>query len=237
MSRLFLLGLLGVVLAATIGYELLATDPGIPAPTIAASAAPAPAPSRIIPLAGGNATAWANTILARPLFSLTRRPDEEKEAPKPAGTDQPAELPRLSGIELYGGNKHALFQPTGDVPPLVVAEGEELGSGSGWRVEKINFTSVVVNGPGGEMTLETKLDENAVPPPPVLPVSLPRPGGNGRANNPPLNQPLPRAGPPAPTPGQPQRPALGQPTATPLRPTIPRAVPPVIGPQSPTGAR
>lgn len=239
MSRQFLLSLLGVLgtlLVAIIGFEVLATNSDTAvggAPTTLA----APPPGRIA--AAPRPAEWAATSLARPLFSLTRRPDAEKAKDVATGTEQPTnDLPRLAGIQLVGTSKHAIFQPTGDVPPLVVGEGETLKD-SVWKVETIGLTSVTLSGPSGEMTVEPKFDENAVAPPPQLPVQRPRPAQRGAAVPPPQPAPPTLRPNPAPNPVQPQPPpaAFGQPSTSLRFPLVPRTVPQLPAPTTPPGAR
>jgi hypothetical protein len=229
MSRQFLLTLLGVVgvlLAAIIGYEVFSAEPGTTAEPAAAAPAAPPKASASPALAPPRTAEWVANILARPLFSPYRKPDAApaKEA-APAPDQASNDLPRLAGIQLVGTSRHAIFQPTGDTPPLVVGEGETI---AGWKVETIGLTSVKLTGPGGATTVEPKFDEKAVPPPPQMP-AYGKPAGNQPVRGTP---PAPQTfRPPAPTP--PGRPAQGQPAATPNipSPTLPRAVLPQNGPQ------
>jgi hypothetical protein len=237
MSRQFLLsllGVLGIVLVALIGFEILATntDTAIEA---APTAVAAPPPGRIA--APPRPAEWAATSLARPLFSLTRRPDAEKAKDAGAGTEQPTnDLPRLAGIQLVGTSKHAIFQPTGDVPPLVVAEGETLKD-SVWKVETIGLTSVTLSGPNGETTVEPKFDENAVAPPPQVPVQRQRPPQRGAVVPPQPAPPTLRPN-PAPNAVQPQPPPVpGQPSTSLRFPLVPRTAPQLPAPTTPPGAR
>jgi len=242
MSRQLLLGLLGalaLLLALTIGYEILAPnadEAGIAAPAAAHAAAPAAIPANR-GAAGAQTATWVGTILARPLFAVSRKPDAGPAAAAAAASDEATDLPRLTGVEMYGTTKRALFQPVGDVPPLVVGEGELV---AGWTVAKIEHTSVTLTGPKGETTVEPKFDENMVPPPPQMPPVINKPAAlaAARGNVPPAVVP-PR--PNAPTPGaQYQRPVPGQPTAIPTRPPfIPqqRSAPQNGAPMLPPGAR
>ncbi|MGB8839827.1 MAG: hypothetical protein WCC64_02045 [Aliidongia sp.] len=238
MSRQFLLsllGVLGVVLVAIIGFEIFATssDTAIEAAPAALAAAPA---GRVAAMP--RPAEWAATSLARPLFSLMRRPEAEKTKDVAAGPDQPTnDLPRLAGIQLVGANKHAIFQPTGDVPPLVVAEGDTLKD-SVWKVETIGLTSVTLSGPSGETTVEPKFDENAVAPPPQLPVQRPRLPQRGAVV--PTPQPAPPTLRPNPAPNavQPQPPPVpGQPSTSLRFPLVPRTAQQQPAPTTPPGAR
>lgn len=227
MTRRLLLNLLGgaaAILALLILWEALAPDAeeaSVPTPAAAAhdqaAAASRPAP------VGAEITRWVNTILERPLFSVTRKRDAAPSNTGPAVTDDHQDLPRLSGIFSVSNTRHAVFQPSGDVPPLVVGEGELV---AGWNVTKIGLDSVTLKGPNGETTLEPKFDENLTPAAPPAPVytkpANPTPPRSNVPQQP--GQPQPavpgniRGGPPANGPGLPARPLPGQPTAAPNRP-------------------
>jgi hypothetical protein len=132
------------------------------------------------------------TILARPLFSPTRRPQQ-------TAANGHSELPlgdmRLSGIVITPDEHLAIFVPAGG-KPLVRSEGDMI---SDWRVESIADQSVSLTGPSGTTTLEPKADPNlvrvqavqaaAAAPPQSTPASAnppPAPGANG-----PVRPPIP----------------------------------------------
>jgi hypothetical protein len=128
-------------------------------------------------------------ILARPLFSPTRRP------PETAATDH-SETPlsdmRLTGILITPDQHLAIFAPAGG-KPLVRAEGDMI---SDWRIESIASQSVSLTGPTGTTTLEPKADPNlvrvqaaqqaAAPPPPPAASPQPAPAANA-----PVRPPIP----------------------------------------------
>jgi hypothetical protein len=147
------------------------------------------------------------TILARPLFSSTRRPPQD--APSGAAADSDLTDARLTGIVTTPRHRMAIFAVSGD-KPLKVAEGDAV---SGWRVESITPREVSLSGPSGTKTLQPKLDPNLAPPPAPPPIGQP----GGRA-------PIPAAGRPRmPVPGVP--PAAAQP-----RPGVPIAPPSTLPP-------
>jgi hypothetical protein len=112
------------------------------------------------------------TILARPLFSSTRRPAQD--APAAAAADGDLADTRLTGILTEPGRRMAIFAVTGG-KPLKVAEGDEV---SGWRVESITPREISLSGPGGTKTLQPKLDPNLAGQAPQSPVANPAaPGG------------------------------------------------------------
>jgi hypothetical protein len=137
------------------------------------------------------------TILARPLFSSTRRPAEG-----PANTAATSDLAdtRLTGIVTEPGRHIAIFAVTG-AKPLTLTEGESV---SGWRIENITPRDVSLSGPGGTKTLQPKVDPNLAPP------AGQNPPGNGVAR-PPIPSGAP-AGTRSPVPGVPV--AAGQPGPT-----------------------
>ncbi|HVJ51947.1 MAG TPA: hypothetical protein VM689_05760 [Aliidongia sp.] len=204
-----LLGALAILFLVVIAFELFGSNPDETDMNVANVANPTDirsgGPTAVPPAAPTAPTVqWVNTILARPLFSPTRRPDAAPQQQQTASQDDgPSDLPRLSGILLLRDSKQAVFQPTGDQKPIVVAEGGDV---SGWTVQSISATEVTLTGPGGTTTLEPKFDENLVPPAPQVP-NIPV-----RAGVPPtLNQPNPALGQRNLPPGTPVIPKLGVP--------------------------
>lgn len=109
------------------------------------------------------------TLLARPLFSQTRRP------PEGPGSDPGAErpgrpLPRMTGILIDGPHRHALFVAPNGGKPISVAVGGKIGS---FTVETIDPQQVIMLGPEGRRAVHTSFDPN--PPPPVMPLAVPPP--------------------------------------------------------------
>jgi hypothetical protein len=100
-----------------------------------------------------------SAILARPLFSNTRRPPQN--AAGQASTDSDLADTRLTGIVTAPGKRIAIFAITGD-KPLKAAEGDAV---SGWRVESITRREVALSGPTGTTTLRPKIDPSLAPPP------------------------------------------------------------------------
>ena len=123
------------------------------------------------------------TILARPLFSSSRRPPQSAAAG--ASADSDFADTRLAGILTEPGRRIAIFAVSGD-KPLRVAEGDAV---SGWRIESITPREVSLSGPTGTKTLQPKLDPNLAPPP-NQPVAakpagrLPAPPGAARPGTP-----------------------------------------------------
>jgi hypothetical protein len=97
-------------------------------------------------------------ILARPLFSSTRRPPEGVTN---AAIDSDLAETRLTGIVTEPGRRIAIFAVNGD-KPLRMAEGDVV---SAWRIESITPREVSLSGPSGTKTLQPKMDPNLAPPP------------------------------------------------------------------------
>src|SRR6516162_8827876 len=114
------------------------------------------------------------TILARPLFSSSRRPPQSAAAG--ASADSDLADTRLAGILTEPGRRIAIFAVSGD-KPLRVAEGDAV---SGWRIESITPREVSLSGPTGTKTLQPKLDPNLVAPQ----VQPPNPQVAGRPSTP-----------------------------------------------------
>jgi hypothetical protein len=89
-------------------------------------------------------TAWVATILARPLFSRSRRP------PAIAAETRPG-LPRLSGITISPAGKRAIFAPAGG-KPIIAREGDHVGV---FTIRSISADRVIITGPGGIIVLGT----------------------------------------------------------------------------------
>lgn len=95
------------------------------------------------------------TILARPLFSPTRRPAENAAEGR---TETSLSDMRLTGILVTADQRLAIFAASSD-KPLVRSEGETI---SDWRIDTISTQSVSLSGPNGTTTLEPKSDPNLV---------------------------------------------------------------------------
>jgi hypothetical protein len=96
------------------------------------------------------------TILARPLFSATRRPPDSEQGAHP--DDTPLKDLRLTGILVTPDQQVAIFAKAGG-KPLVRSEGEMI---SDWHIDNIAAQSVSLSGPTGTTTLEPRPDPNLV---------------------------------------------------------------------------
>lgn len=178
-DRLLVILLAGgcIVLAAILAAELSAARAPASGPLLERVPPPrsAPLPNTVRTPPPAQFNAMVAEILARPLFSATRRPPSAK-----VGPDQDTSLAdiRLAGIVTEPGTRFAIFAST-SAKPLVVKEGDLVG---GWRVETITPLQVSLTGPTGTKTLVPKNDPNLVPPPPPptmpgapIPVPVARP--------------------------------------------------------------
>ncbi len=93
---------------------------------------------------------WTGTVLARPLFSASRRP----AATVTSGPQQP----RLAGIVVGPAGRRAIFAGSGDARGSVVAAGQQAGA---WHVVSIEADSVRVVGPDGPRVLRPSRDDSA----------------------------------------------------------------------------
>lgn len=109
-------------------------------------------------LSPGPVQAWTRSILARPLFSPSRRP--------PSVTVSGPERPRLAGIVLGPGDRKAIFAGSGTARGVVAAVGQQAGA---WRILAIDASGVRVMGPDGVRLLHPSRDpsgrETDAPPP------------------------------------------------------------------------
>lgn len=127
-----LLGLVGCVLAGVVATEV-AYWPGRdrPAGDVRPRIVAAPAVVH-----GGEAKGLLGqrmgVVLARPLFAPDRKPAAGAVAADPA-------MPRLTGIIASPDGAMAIFQPAGNVKPLVARHGDTVG---GWEVTKVSADSV-----------------------------------------------------------------------------------------------
>ena len=146
--RIFILpglaGLLGLLLAA----ELLTGQPAPPAPPMHAAL---PASSADIAMDDA-ISQWAGTVLARPLFNQTRRPDGD-------AAQQGAGLARLTAIIVTAGSRSAIFAADGQ-KPQIVPEGGEI---NGYTLRRISADTVELSGPAGTLTLHPQFPSPATP--------------------------------------------------------------------------
>jgi hypothetical protein len=175
-----LLALVAVALTALIAIELFVPSDGdteIGAPPAAQTAeAAAPAETQ-------SPSEFAEAILARPLFRADRHPYATNDQDV---STAPIDLPRLAGILLASDLKRAIFAPDGSDKPIVVSEGENVGS---WRVQEIAPDSVTMTGPDGTRRIRPKFAANAVPPtPPDIAAAVPEPTPGGVPGTGPLPQ-------------------------------------------------
>lgn len=93
--------------------------------------------------------AWQKPILARPLFSPSRRPARSTAG---AGAQASAGLPRLSGIIIAHGQAEAIFAPaTGQA--MLLKAGGRIGD---YTVVSVGADGVVVSGPDGRQTVQPR---------------------------------------------------------------------------------
>lgn len=106
------------------------------------------------PLQAGNSVASFNEILARPLFTVSRRP-AARSAKGPAAPLKG----RLAGIIVGPEEREALFVEAGESKPSPLHEGEEI---EGWTIEKIELDRVTLRSGTVLETVEPAKDNKLV---------------------------------------------------------------------------
>lgn len=137
-----LVGLLALEYHSGVAREMSLAHPSdlvvTPAhPDATTDASPVPAPVQD----------WTRTVLARPLFSPSRRP----AATIAAGPQQP----RLAGIVMGPSGRRAIFAGEGDARGIVAGVGQQAGA---WQIRAIDENTVQVLGPEGPRTLTPSRD-------------------------------------------------------------------------------
>ncbi len=97
------------------------------------------------PAPAENAAPWVATILARPLFSPTRR----SPAAEAGSVKAVAEMPRLAGVLVSEAGSEAIFARPGQ-KPTVVRAGDRIGP---YLVTSISAGEVSLAGPTGPVTI------------------------------------------------------------------------------------
>lgn len=78
-------------------------------------------------LAARDTSAWVNAVLARPVFSISRRPPPVTKGLRGVAVLDQA---RLAGIMITRYGRRAIFAPQGGGKPLVLAEGAPVNEGT-----------------------------------------------------------------------------------------------------------
>jgi hypothetical protein len=171
--------------------------------------------------AARDTSGWADTILGRPLFSVSRRPPR---APSSSGSQTAVGQARLSGIMISAAGKRAFFAPEGGGKPLVLAEGASVNDST---IRRIQPDRVIL---ASGAILQPTYDRNRSPSiTPTFQPGLPNPGfsapGFQNPGFPNPNFPNPafqNPGIPQPPPGGEDGNAGNQPPPFPRNPMIPQ---------------
>ena len=152
-------------------------------------AAQARAPAR----AARDTSGWVAAILARPLFSINRRPP--RVAARVAGAIQVGQA-RLAGIMITPSGKRAIFAPDGGGKPLVLAEGATVNESTIRRIlpDGVVLASGTVMHPTYDRSRPTTGSGGFQPftpgfPNPAVTPGFPNPGGFPNPNFPGLAAP------------------------------------------------
>jgi hypothetical protein len=98
-----------------------------------------------------NIDALVSEILARPLFSPSRRPADEAADQVADAPKEPLKMPgRLEGVTIRPQVREALFEREGQ-KPIAVKEGQEI---EGWTVASIRADSVLLKSAEGEQIVK-----------------------------------------------------------------------------------
>jgi hypothetical protein len=135
-------------------------------------------PARQVPPPARRTGAWADLVLARPVFSISRRPPRVASGPT---ADAVAGQARLAGIMVSQLRRLAIFAPDGGGKPLVLAEGASVNDST---IKDILPDRVIL---ASGAVLTPAYDHNRVVPPPALPFFQP-PFQNPAFANPGFNQ-------------------------------------------------
>ena len=161
-TLLFGCGLFGAVI-----FLELTSNPGGGKMAIAVPKRPAPVLAAAAPQRKEALDKLVTVILARPLFSPTRRPAADSGGG--ANPDVALADARLTGIITQEKLRLAIFAIRGK-KPLALSVGDSV---SGWRIESISPKAIALRGPGGLRTVEPKPDRGLARMP--LPASFPVP--------------------------------------------------------------
>lgn len=136
MRAMAALALAALGLSGVVGLELNGSLAPVP---MQAGGDTAAGPRRAAVTDPDASAGWQATLLQRPLFSPSRRP------PPSAGAAGIVGLPRLAGVLVAPGDRHAIF-----AGGIVVAEGGAVGR---YTVQAIDAGQVTLRGPEGTQVL------------------------------------------------------------------------------------
>ncbi len=151
---------LAALLAAVVAAELRDGPPegGAAPPAVSPGRGPQPPAPASAALPAVDRAQWAETSLARPLFSRSRRPPAVPGAVPGAA---PAGLPRLAGVVVNGADRSAILVPADGGRPVVAREGTRIGA---FTVQAIQAGRVTILAPGGARVLRPTPDANRLVP-------------------------------------------------------------------------
>lgn len=124
--------LAGVVVALSLAVLLEWTLPDVSGETVSFSSPNLSYVSPKVPVIRQMTTNWATTILARPLFSASRRPPPIATDKHP---DAAPEKARLSGIMIGRFGRWAIFATADGGRPLVLTEGAQVNDSTIRRID------------------------------------------------------------------------------------------------------
>ncbi len=145
------IGLVAAALAGVLALEIRASRTQQGTPLAAAAERPPAEAAPALPTATNMHPDWTAILLARPLFTPSRRPAPASQT-APA---QPGGLPRLAGILVSPSGRQAIFAGPKDGKPIVTREGDRIAD---QLVQSIRPGEVTVLGPAGARVLHPAFD-------------------------------------------------------------------------------
>jgi hypothetical protein len=145
--------ILALTVAAEVRYKVVGVDADPPRETI--NIAERQGNDRALTMPTG---ADVKSVLSRPLFASSRRPETEQSLTVSRSFDD--ELPRLTGIVINDRIRLAIFQPKKPEKAIVIGIGDAI---EGEKVTAISAHYVVIAGPAGERHLQPAPDASIKP--------------------------------------------------------------------------
>jgi hypothetical protein len=145
------MGGLALILGCIVAGEAWSAHGGGDTPVVSGRS-PALRLATVAPASPARTGVWAAAVLARPLFTPSRRPPAVAATAGPLGQT----LPRLTGIMVSPEGRLAIFAPVSG-KPIVVQPGQRLGR---FTVRNIARDQVTVLGPAGMEIIHIAYDQS-----------------------------------------------------------------------------
>ncbi len=149
-------------LVAVIGYEFYSLSAGPHSDHVDLSLVPV-LPRTVIP--HDDKADTLKDVLARPLFQIDRRP------PVVASARIEPSVGRLTGILISQNDKRLIFSGVPDGKPVILTEGDHIGSDI---VQSIDVGQATLVGPGGVTVVQPSFDKPDQAKPHAPPIANPK---------------------------------------------------------------